>query len=170
VEEGVRGYDFLYTDVWVSMGEPDEVWKERIAMLEPYRVTGRVMDMTGKSECRFLHCLPAFHNRKTAIGEHTCQKFGIDCMEENDEVFESPRNAAFLEAENRLHTIKAVMVATLAEESIEDALARNSFSDRGQQVLGVMEQSLPCAFHAPATSAKRHEGQDSDLGSASAMS
>ena len=103
MEEGVRGCDFLYTDVWVSMGEPDEVWKERIAMLEPYRVTGRVMDMTGKSGCRFLHCLPAFHNRKTAIGEHTCQKFGIDCMEENDEVFESPRNAAFLEAENVPH-------------------------------------------------------------------
>ena len=127
VEEGVRGCDFLYTDVWVSMGEPDEVWKERIAMLEPYRVTGKVMDMTGKSECRFLHCLPAFHNRKTTIGEQIYQKYGIDCMEVNDEVFESPRNAAFLEAENRLHTIKAVMVATLAEENIDEALARNGF-------------------------------------------
>ena len=96
-------------------------------MLESYRVTGHVMDMTGKPGCKFLHCLPSFHNRKTTIGEQIYQKYGIDCMEVNDEVFESPRNASFLEAENRLHTIKAVMVATLAEENIDEALARNGF-------------------------------------------
>lgn len=122
VEEGVKGCDFLYSDVWVSMGEPDEVWRERIALLTPYRVTGKVMDMTGKPDCRFLHCLPSFHNRETIIGEEIYRKYGIDCMEVNDEVFESPRNAAFLEAENRLHTIKAVMVATLAEDDIDAAL------------------------------------------------
>ena len=123
IEEGVKGCDFLYTDVWVSMGEPDDVWKERIAMLTPYRITGRVMDMTGNPDCRFLHCLPAFHNRETVIGEQIYKKYGIDCMEVNDEVFESPRNAAFHEAENRLHTIKAVMVATLAEDDIDEALS-----------------------------------------------
>ena len=123
IEEGVKGCDFLYTDVWVSMGEPDDVWKERIAMLTPYRITGKVMDMTGNPDCRFLHCLPAFHNRETVIGEQIYEKYGIDCMEVNDEVFESPRNAAFHEAENRLHTIKAVMVATLAEDDIDEALS-----------------------------------------------
>ncbi len=124
VAAGVRDCDFLYSDVWVSMGEPDEVWKERIELLTPYRVTNEVMDMTGKAECRFLHCLPAFHNRETTIGEQIYQKYGIDCMEVNDDVFESARNAAFIEAENRMHTIKAVMVATLAEEDIDGALAQ----------------------------------------------
>lgn len=122
IAEGVQGCDFLYSDVWVSMGEPEAVWKERIELLLPYRVTGKVMAMTGKPECRFLHCLPSFHNRDTRIGEKIFQEYGIDCMEVNDEVFESPRNAAFLEAENRLHTIKAVMVATLAEDDIDEAL------------------------------------------------
>jgi len=119
VDEGVRGCDFLYTDVWVSMGEPDDVWRERIELLSPYRVTRAVMDKTGKDDSRFLHCLPAFHNRETSIGEDIYQRFGIECMEVDDEVFESPRNAAFDEAENRLHTIKAVMVASLAEKTLD---------------------------------------------------
>lgn len=127
VRRGVEGCDYLYTDVWVSMGEPDEVWKERIELLTPYRVTSEVMDMTGKPDCAFLHCLPAFHNRETTIGEEIYQKYGVDCMEVNDDVFESERNKAFLEAENRMHTIKAVMVATLAEEDIDAALAARGF-------------------------------------------
>ncbi len=127
VAQGVEGCDFLYSDVWVSMGEPDEVWKERIKLLTPYRVTKEVMEMTGNSECRFLHCLPAFHNRETTIGEKIYQQYGIDCMEVNDDVFESSYNAAFLEAENRMHTIKAVMVATLAEKNIDKALKKKGF-------------------------------------------
>ncbi len=127
VAQGVRGCDFLYSDVWVSMGEPDEVWQERISLLTPYRVTAEVMDMTGNPDCRFLHCLPSFHNRETEIGERIFRKYGIDCMEVNDEVFESKRNAAFLEAENRMHTIKAVMVATLADEDIDAKLKEAGF-------------------------------------------
>ena len=115
VHEGVNGCDFLSTDVWVSMGEPDAVWKERIELLTPYRVDAATMEMTGNAECKFLHCLPSFHNRDTAVGEDIYQRFGIECMEVSDEVFESPSNMAFEEAENRLHTIKAVMVATMAE-------------------------------------------------------
>lgn len=118
VEEGVRDCDFLYTDVWVSMGESDAVWKERIELLTPYRVDAAVMEKTGNPHCKFLHCLPSFHNRDTTVGEDIYQRFGIECMEVNDEVFESERNMAFEEAENRIHTIKAVMVATLAEEPI----------------------------------------------------
>ncbi len=127
VARGVEGCDFLYTDVWVSMGEPDEVWQERINLLSPYRVTAKVMDMTGNPECMFLHCLPAFHNRETTIGEEIFQKYGVECMEVDDEVFESERNKAFIEAENRMHTIKAVMVATLARENIDVALRANGF-------------------------------------------
>lgn len=118
VREGVKGCDFLSTDVWVSMGEPDTVWKERVALLTPYRVTKAVMDMTGNASCKFLHCLPSFHNRETTIGEEIYQRFGLTCMEVDDEVFESPQSVVFDEAENRLHTIKAVMVATLAEEEL----------------------------------------------------
>lgn len=118
VMEGVQGCDFISTDVWVSMGEPDDVWKERIELLTPYRVTGDTMRQTGNDDCKFLHCLPSFHNRDTSMGEEIFQRFGIECMEVNDEVFESPRNVAFEEAENRLHTIKAVMVATLAESPL----------------------------------------------------
>ncbi|MBD5641350.1 MAG: ornithine carbamoyltransferase [Desulfovibrio sp.] len=114
IEAGVDGCDYVYTDVWVSMGEPEDVWGERIAKLTPYRVTDAVMKKTGNPGCGFLHCLPAFHNRDTSIGELICSRYGLDCMEVSDEVFESPRNLAFEEAENRLHTIKAVMVATLA--------------------------------------------------------
>lgn len=113
VAEGVKGCDFIYTDVWVSMGEPDEVWKERIELLKPYQVNKQMMDLTGNAKCKFMHCLPAFHNRLTAVGEEIYQKFGLDGMEVNEEVFESPASIVFDEAENRMHTIKAVMVATL---------------------------------------------------------
>jgi ornithine carbamoyltransferase len=114
VEEGVRGCDFLYTDVWVSMGEPESAWKERIALLAPYQVNSRVMELTGKADCKFLHCLPAFHNRETLIGEDIFQQFGLEAMEVTEEVFESPASLVFDEAENRVHTIKAIMAATLA--------------------------------------------------------
>ncbi|NOU47935.1 MAG: ornithine carbamoyltransferase [Bacteroidales bacterium] len=113
VDEGVKGVDFLYTDVWVSMGEPDHVWEERINMMLPYQINQKMLDKTGNPNVKFLHCLPAFHNRQTTIGEQIYQKFGIEAMEVNDEVFESPASLVFDEAENRLHTIKAVMVATL---------------------------------------------------------
>jgi len=114
VEEGVKGCDFLYTDVWVSMGEPAEVWAERINLLKPYQVNKKAMDLTGNPNVKFMHCLPAFHNRETAVGEDIFNKFGIESMEVTEEVFESPASIVFDEAENRLHTIKAVMVATLA--------------------------------------------------------
>jgi ornithine carbamoyltransferase len=113
VDEGVKGVDFLYTDVWVSMGEPDHVWEERIKLMLPYQVNGSMVAKTGNPNVKFLHCLPAFHNRETTIGEQIFQKFGIEAMEVNDEVFESPASLVFDEAENRMHTIKAVMVATL---------------------------------------------------------
>ena len=116
VAEGVRGCDFLYTDVWVSMGEPEQVWAERIERLRGYQVNAAVMALTGNAQCKFLHCLPSFHNRQTAVGEQLYQKYGIEGMEVDDTVFESPANVAFDEAENRMHTIKAVMVATLADE------------------------------------------------------
>jgi len=111
--EGLEGCDFVYTDVWVSMGEPDAVWAERIALLSPYTVSQDVMDLTGNPHTKFLHCLPAFHNRDTKTGEATFQTHGIDCMEVTDEVFESPASKVFDQAENRLHSIKAVLVATI---------------------------------------------------------
>ena len=107
-----RDADVIYTDVWVSMGEPDSVWKERIDDLTPYRVTKELMDNAG-AQCRFMHCLPAFHDLNTTIGKQIYDKFGIDCMEVSDEVFESEQSIVFDEAENRMHTIKAVMAATL---------------------------------------------------------
>ena len=113
VKEAVKGCDFLYSDVWVSMGEEDSVWEERIKLLKPYQVNKQVMDATGNKNVKFLHCLPAFHNRQTVVGEQIYQKFGIDSMEVSDEVFESEASLVFDEAENRLHTIKAIMVATL---------------------------------------------------------
>ena len=113
VEEGVKGVDFLYTDVWVSMGEPDEVWKERIKLLMPYQVNKEMLEKTGNPKVKFLHCLPSFHNRETIIGEEIFQKYGIEAMEVSDDVLESEHSVVFDEAENRLHTIKAVMVATL---------------------------------------------------------
>ena len=113
-EQAVKGAHVIYTDVWVSMGEPDSVWAERIKELTPYRVTKALMDTAG-SQCRFMHCLPAFHDLNTTIGRQIYEKFGIDCMEVSDEVFESEASIVFDEAENRMHTIKAVMAATLAE-------------------------------------------------------
>ncbi len=113
VEEAVKGVDYLYTDVWVSMGEPDEVWKERIALLKPYQVNMDVIKKTGNPKVKFLHCLPAFHNRETTVGEEIYQKFRLDGMEVVEDVFESEHSVVFDQAENRLHTIKAVMVATL---------------------------------------------------------
>lgn len=113
VKAGVKGCDFIYTDVWVSMGEADEVWKERIELLKDYQVNKAMMDATGNGKCKFMHCLPAFHNRETKVGEEIFQKFGLDGLEVSEEVFESPNSIVFDEAENRLHTIKAVMVATL---------------------------------------------------------
>lgn len=113
VKEGVKGCDFLYTDVWVSMGEPAEVWAERIKLLKPYQVNKDMIKKTGNPNVKFLHCLPAFHNRETVVGEDIYQKFGLDGMEVTEDVFESEHSIVFDEAENRLHTIKAVMVATL---------------------------------------------------------
>lgn len=115
VEEGVKGVDFLYTDVWVSMGEPESVWEERIKLLTPYQINMNVVKATGNPNVKFLHCLPAFHNRETVVGEDIYQKFGLEAMEVTEDVFESPMSIVFDEAENRLHTIKAVMVATLGE-------------------------------------------------------
>ena len=110
--EATKGADVIYTDVWVSMGEPEEVWNYRIKDLTPYRVTKELMDNAGP-QCRFMHCLPAFHDLNTEIGKQIHEKFGIDCMEVTDEVFESEQSIVFDEAENRMHTIKAVMAATL---------------------------------------------------------
>ena len=113
VDEGLKGCDFIYTDVWVSMGEPKEVWEQRINLLGPYQVNAEAMAKTGNPDVKFLHCLPAFHNRDTTIGEEMYQNFGVESMEVSEEVFESPASIVFDEAENRIHTIKAVMVATL---------------------------------------------------------
>jgi ornithine carbamoyltransferase len=115
VDEGVQGADFLYTDVWVSMGEAAGVWAERIELLKPYQVNADVMRRTGNPKTKFMHCLPAFHNRDTTVGEKIYQEFGLDALEVTDDVFESPASIVFDQAENRLHTIKAVMVATLGE-------------------------------------------------------
>jgi len=113
VDEGVKGVDFLYTDVWVSMGEPEEEWKRRISMMQPYQVNMDMIKKTGKPNVKFMHCLPAFHNRETTVGEEIYQKYGVGELEVTEEVFESAHSIVFDEAENRLHTIKAVMVATL---------------------------------------------------------
>ncbi len=110
--EAVKGAKVIYTDVWVSMGEPDEVWAQRIEQLSPYRVTMALLEQAG-DDCVFMHCLPAFHDLNTGVGRQIHEKFGIDCMEVTDEVFESPASIVFDEAENRMHTIKAVMAATL---------------------------------------------------------
>ncbi len=112
-ESAVKGADFLYTDVWVSMGESPDAWNERIQLLQNYRVDTQVMKLTGNPDVKFLHCLPSFHNRDTGVGEEIYRKFGIEAMEVSDEVFESDASVVFDESENRVHTIKAVMVATL---------------------------------------------------------
>jgi ornithine carbamoyltransferase len=113
VDEAVHGADFLLTDVWVSMGEPDEVWGERIDLLKPYQVNAETMAKTGNPDVKFMHCLPAFHNTETQVGKEIFEKFGMESLEVTEDVFESPASLVFDEAENRLHTIKAVMVATL---------------------------------------------------------
>jgi ornithine carbamoyltransferase len=116
VAEGVKGADYLYTDVWVSMGEPDSVWEERIGLLKPYQVNAQAMEMSGNPDVKFLHCLPAFHNAETKVGADMAEKFGLDNgIEVTEDVFESPASIVFDEAENRMHTIKAVMVATLGD-------------------------------------------------------
>jgi ornithine carbamoyltransferase len=113
IAEAVRGCDVLLTDAWVSMGEADEVWAERIELLRPYQVNAEVLAMTGNPDVKFMHCLPAFHNTETQVGKEIFEKFGLDALEVTEEVFESPASLVFDEAENRMHTIKAVMVATL---------------------------------------------------------
>ena len=113
-----QGVDFVHTDVWVSMGEPDDVWAQRIELLAPYRVTTEVMAATGNPEAKFMHCLPSYHNRQTSVGERVFQEFGIDCMEVTDEVFESSASIVFDQSENRMHTIKAVLAATLAGHAV----------------------------------------------------
>jgi ornithine carbamoyltransferase len=113
VEEAVRGCDVLFTDVWVSMGEPKEAWAERIKLLLPYQVNARTMELTGNPDVKFMHCLPAFHNADTTVGKELFDTYGLDALEVTEEVFESPASLVFDEAENRLHTIKAVMVASL---------------------------------------------------------
>ena len=115
VDAGVKGCDFLYTDIWVSMGEPDEVWKERISMLMPYQVNAKMMERTGNPKCKFMHCLPSYHNLETQAGRDVYKKFGLDGIEVTEDVFESDNSIVFDEAENRMHTIKAVMVATLGD-------------------------------------------------------
>jgi ornithine carbamoyltransferase len=113
VEEGVKGADYLYTDVWVSMGEPKEVWAERIRLLSPYQINSRAMAATGNPDTKFMHCLPAFHNAETKVGKQMLEEHGISEMEVTEEVFESPASIVFDQAENRMHTIKAVLVATI---------------------------------------------------------
>ncbi len=113
IDKGVKGVDFVHTDVWVSMGEPKEVWESRIKLLKPFQVNKALMQKTGNPNVKFMHCLPAFHNTETKIGKEMAEKFGITEMEVTDEVFESPMNIAFEQAENRMHTIKAILVATL---------------------------------------------------------
>ncbi|RKX74950.1 MAG: ornithine carbamoyltransferase [Spirochaetes bacterium] len=115
LEKGVKGCDFIYTDVWVSMGEPEEVWKQRIELLKPYQVNKKAMERTGNPDVKFMHCLPSFHNRETTISEDIYKKFGLESMEVTEDVFESEASIVFDEAENRVHTIKAVMVATLGD-------------------------------------------------------
>ena len=115
IAAGLTGVDYVHTDVWVSMGEPDSVWSERIELLKPYQINAEAMKLTRNPNVKFMHCLPAFHNRETKIGEEIYQKFGLDGMEVTDDVFESEACVAFDQAENRMHTIKAVMVATLGE-------------------------------------------------------
>jgi ornithine carbamoyltransferase len=113
VDEGVKDVDYLYADVWVSMGEDKSVWKERIDLLTPYQINSDVVTRTGNPHVKFMHCLPAFHNRDTVVGEEIFETYGLDGLEVTDDVFESPASIVFDQAENRMHTIKAIMVATL---------------------------------------------------------
>jgi ornithine carbamoyltransferase len=111
----VQGVDYIHTDVWVSMGEPAEVWDERARLLKPYQVNAAMIELTGNPGVKFMHCLPAFHNRETKVGEDIYRKTGVEGLEVTEEVFESPHSIVFDQAENRLHTIKAIMVATLGD-------------------------------------------------------
>jgi ornithine carbamoyltransferase len=111
----VKGVDYIHTDVWVSMGEPPEVWDERVKLLKPYQVNAKTIALTGNPKVKFMHCLPSFHNRETTVGEEIFEKTGLDGLEVTDDVFESPRSIVFDQAENRMHTIKAIMVATLGD-------------------------------------------------------
>ena len=115
VKDAVKGCDFLYTDVWLSMGEAEEKWAERIQLLTPYQINVEVMKLTGNSKVKFMHCLPAFHNAETKLGKDIQSKFGLDAMEVTDEVFESPASIVFDQAENRMHTIKAILIATIGD-------------------------------------------------------
>ena len=115
VAKAVKGVDYIHTDVWVSMGEPAEVWDERVKLLKPYQVNTSMIELTGNPKVKFMHCLPAFHNRETKVGEEIYEKTGLDGLEVTEEVFESPRSIVFDQAENRMHTIKAIMVATLGD-------------------------------------------------------
>jgi len=115
IDEGVKGADFIHTDVWVSMGEPIDVWGERIKLLLPYQINAEVMRKSGNPEVKFMHCLPAFHNAETEVGREILEKHGLEAMEVTDEVFESPASIVFDQAENRMHTIKAILVSTLAD-------------------------------------------------------
>jgi ornithine carbamoyltransferase len=115
VDEAVKGVDYLYTDVWVSMGEPKEVWDERVKLLKPYQINADMVKKTANAKVKFMHCLPAYHNRETKIGKDIYEKTGLDGLEVTEEVFESERSIVFAQAENRMHTIKAVMVATLGD-------------------------------------------------------
>ena len=112
---GVAGVDFVYTDVWVSLGEPKEVWAERIEMLRPYQVNADLLAATGNPDVKFMHCLPAFHDLETSVGRSLHDEFGLDGVEVTGDVFESPASIVFDQAENRMHTIKAILVATLAD-------------------------------------------------------
>jgi ornithine carbamoyltransferase len=113
VKDAVKGCDFLYTDVWLSMGEPEEKWAERVELLKPYQINASVMKMTGNPNTKFMHCLPAFHNAETKVAKDIQSKFGLEAMEVTEEVFESPESIVFDQAENRMHTIKAILVATI---------------------------------------------------------
>jgi ornithine carbamoyltransferase len=115
VEACVKGADFIYTDVWLSMGEDESAWGERIELLTPYRVTRKLIAATGNPYTKFMHCLPAFHDTETEVGRHVASKYGIDCMEVEDAVFESEASIVFDQAENRMHTIKAILVATIGD-------------------------------------------------------
>jgi ornithine carbamoyltransferase len=115
VKDAVKGCDFLYTDVWLSMGEAEDKWPERIKLLKPYQINAEVMKLTGNPKVKFMHCLPAFHNAETKIGKDMQTKFGLDAMEVTEDVFESPASIVFDQAENRMHTIKAILVATIGD-------------------------------------------------------
>ena len=113
---GVKGVDFIHTDVWVSMGEPESVWAERIKLLKPYQVNSAIMDMAGNPDVKFMHCLPSFHNLETAMGKEIGEKFNVEAMEVTDDVFTTAKSVVMDQAENRMHTIKAVMDATMATD------------------------------------------------------